>query len=334
MLLSRHTRRREFITLFGCAAATWPLAARARESSTPRRVGLLMNLGAGDAIGQSRLTAFLKAMQQLGWTDGGNLRIDVRWPGSDVERGRKYAAELAGLAPDVILASTTTLVVALQQVTRALPIVFVNVVDPVGSGMVVSLARPGGNITGFILFEYALAAKWLQLLKEIAPSVIRAAVLRDPTIAAGIGQFAAIQAIGSVGTELTAIDLRDADQIERDVALFAQVPNGGLVVTANPFGANHPEVIVAAAERHKLPAVYALPYYVTAGGLVSYGHDVLDDYRHAAGYVDRILKGEKPADLPVQAPTKYELLVNLKAAKAIGLNLPASMLGRADQVIE
>jgi putative ABC transport system substrate-binding protein len=327
-------RRRDFITLVGSVAVAWPLVARARESSTPRRVGVLMNLAAGDAIGQSRLSAFLNALQQLGWTDGSNLRIDARWTGSDLERGRKYAAELIALAPDVVLAATTPLVRALQQATRTVPIVFVNVVDPVGSGMVVSLARPGGNITGFIVFEYALAAKWLQLLKEIAPSVVRAAVLRDPTIAAGIGQFAAIQAVGSVGTELTAIDIRDADQIERDVALFAQVANGGLIVTANQFGANHPDVIVAAAERHKLPAVYAQPYYVTAGGLASYGHDVLDDCRRAAGYVDRILKGEKPADLPVQAPTKYELLVNLKAAKAIGLNPPASLISRADEVIE
>jgi putative ABC transport system substrate-binding protein len=327
-------QRREFITLIGSAAVARPLVARAREPSTPRRVGLLMNLGAADAMGQSRLTAFLKAMQQLGWTDGDNLHIDARWPGSDVERGRKHAAELLALAPDVVLASTTPMVAALQQVTRTVPIVFVNVIDPVGSGMVASLARPGGNITGFIVFEYALAAKWLQLLKEIAPNVMRAAILRDPTIAAGIGQFAAIQAIGSVSMELAAIDLRDADQIERDVASFAQAPNGGLIVTANPLGANHPEVIVAAAQRHKLPAVYGQPNYVTAGGLTSYGHDVLDDFRHAAGYVDRILKGERPADLPVQAPTKYELRVNLKAAKAIGLDPPASLLGRADEVIE
>jgi putative tryptophan/tyrosine transport system substrate-binding protein len=327
-------RRRGFISLLGGAAAAWPSVVRARDSTAPRRIGVLMNLAAGDAVGQSRLTAFLKALQQLGWTDGGNLRIDVRWPGSDLERGQKYAAELIALAPDVVLASTSPLIAALQQATRTVPIVFVNVVDPVGSGMVVSLARPGGNITGFIMFEYALAAKWLQLLKEIAPSVMRAGVLRDPTIVSGIGQFAAIQAVGSIDIELTAIDVRDADRIKRDVALFAQVANGGLIVTANQFGANHTDVIVAAAERHKLPAVYSQPYYVTAGGLISYGHDVLDDYRRAAGYVDRILKGEKPADLPVQAPTKYELVINLKAAKALGLNPPASLLGRADDVIE
>ena len=283
--------------------------------------------------GQARLTAFLQALQQLGWIDGSNLLVDVRWAREN-ELARKYAAELVTLAPAVIVAATTPQVAALQQATRTVPIVFVNVVDPVGSGMVASLARPGGNITGFIVFEYALAAKWLQLLKEIVPNVTRTAVLRDPTTAAGIGQFAAIQAVASVDMELSVIDLRDADQIGRDVASFAKGANGGLIVTANQFGATHPDVIVAAAERHKLPAVYSQPYYVAAGGLVSYGHDVLDDYRRAAGYVDRILKGAKPADLPVQAPTKYELIINLKAAKAIGLNPPASVLGRAEEVIE
>ena len=329
-------RRREFMSVLGGAAVAWALGARAREPSGQRHIGVLMNLTAGDPIGQSRLTAFLQTLQQLGWTDAGNVRIDVRWTGSDRDRelARQYATELVALAPDVILASTSPLVAALQQATRTVPIVFVNVVDPVGSGMVASLARPGGNTTGFIVFEYALAAKWLQLLKEIAPRVTRAAILRDPTVAAGIGQFAAIQTVGSVSMELTAIDVRDADQIERDVASFAQAPNGGLIVTATQFGANHPDVIVAAAGRHKLPAVYSQPYYVTSGGLICYGRDVLDDYRRAARYVDRILKGEKPADLPVQAPTKYELVVNLKAAKAIGLNPPASLLDRADEVIE
>jgi putative ABC transport system substrate-binding protein len=325
-------RRRDFVLASG-AAVTWPLLARAGESSAPRRVGVLMNFAAGDAVGQSRLTTFVQALQQLGWTDGGNLRIDVRWA-SDSELARKYVTELVALAPVVILAATSPQVTALKQATRTVPIVFVNVVDPVGSGMVTSLARPGGNITGFIVFEYALAAKWLQLLKEIAPNVTRAAVLRDPTIAAGIGQFAAIQAVGSLDMELTVIDVRDADQIARDVASFARVPNGGLIVTANQFGATHTDVIVAAAGRSKLPAVYAQPYYVAAGGLICYGHDMLDDYRRAADYVDRILKGEKSADLPVQAPTKYELTINLKAAKAIGLNPPASVVGRADQVIE
>jgi putative ABC transport system substrate-binding protein len=311
----------------------WPLLARASESSTLPRVGVLVNLPAGDRGGQSRVAAFKEAMQLLGWTDGGDLRIDVRWA-SDTALAQKYAAELVAQTPAVILAATTPLVTALQHVTRSIPIVFVNVVDPVGSGMVVSLARPGGNITGFIVFEYALAAKWLQLLKEIAPNVTRTAVLRDPTVASGIGQFAAIQTLDSLEMELTAIDLRDADQIARDVASFAQVPNGGLIVTANLFGAIHPDVIVAAAERHKLPAVYSQSYYVAAGGLISYGHDVLEDYRRAAGYVDRILNGAKPADLPVQAPTKYELAINLKAAKAIGLAPPASVLARADDVIE
>jgi putative ABC transport system substrate-binding protein len=326
-------RRRDFVALIGGAAASWPLLAGAGESSVPRRVGVLMNLAADDAMGGRRLTAFRQALQQLGWTDGSKLQIDVRWA-KDTELARKYATELVALAPAVIVAATTPQVAALQQATRTVPIVFLNVVDPVGSGMVASLARPGGNITGFIVFEYALAAKWLQLLKEIAPSVTRAAVLRDPTTAAGIGQFAAIQAAASVDMELSVIDVRDADQIGRDVASFAKVANGGLIVTANQFGAIHPDVIVAAAERHKLPAVYSQPYYVTAGGLVCYGHDVLEDYRRAAGYVDRILKGAKPADLPVQAPTKYELTINLKAAKAIGLSPPTSVLGRADEVIE
>ena len=280
------------------------------------------------------LTAFLQELSQLGWTDGGNIQIDVRWPASDRELARKYVAELVALAPDVTLASTSPLVTVLHQVAPNIPIVFVNVVDPVGSAMVTSLARPGGNITGFIVFEYALAAKWPQLLKEIAPNVTRTAVLRDPTVAAGIGQFAAIQTVGSVGMELTAINVRDADQIERDVASFGRTPNGGLIVTATEFGATHPDVIIAAAERHKLSAVYAQPFYATAGGLISYGHNSLDDYRRAAGYVDRILKGEKPADLPVQAPTKYELTVNLKAARAIGLSPPASLISRADEVIE
>jgi putative tryptophan/tyrosine transport system substrate-binding protein len=327
-------RRRDFVQVVAGSAVAWPLAVLAEQSSQARRVGVLMNLAEGDVVGQSRLTAFVKALQQLGWTNGGNLRLDVRWPGSDLERGRKYAAELIALAPDVVLASTSPLVGVLHQATRTVPIVFVNVIDPVGSGMVVSLARPGGNITGFVMFEYGLAAKWLQLLREIAPRVIRAAVLRDPTVVSGIGQLAAIQAAGSVDMELTAVDVRDADQVVRDVASFAKVENGGLIVTANQFGANHTDIIVAAAERYKLPAVYSQPYYVAAGGLISYGHDVLDDYRRAADYVDRILKGDKPADLPVQAPTKYDLVVNLKAAKAIGLNPPASVLSRADEVIE
>jgi putative ABC transport system substrate-binding protein len=326
-------RRRDFVALIGGAAASWPLLAGAGESSVPRRVGVLMNLAADDAMGGRRLTAFRQALQQLGWTDGSKLQIDVRWA-KDIELARKYATELVALAPAVIVAATTPQVAALQQATRTVPIVFLNVVDPVGSGMVASLARPGGNITGFIVFEYALAAKWLQLLKEIAPSVTRAAVLRDPTTAAGIGQFAAIQAAASVDMELSVIDVRDADQIGRDIASFAKVANGGLIVTANQFGAIHPDVIVAAAERHELPAVYSQPYCVTAGGLVCYGHDVLEDHRRAAGYVDRILKGAKPADLPVQAPTKYELTINLKAAKAIGLSPPTSVLGRADEVIE
>jgi putative ABC transport system substrate-binding protein len=319
--------------MVGGTTVAWPLLARAGEPSTSRLVGVLVNLAAGDTSGQTRVAAFRQALQQLGWIDGSKLRIDVRWA-SDSGLAQKDAAELVAQAPAVILAATTPLVTALQHATRSVPIVFVNVIDPVGSGMVASLARPGGNITGFIVFEYALAAKWLQLLKEIAPNVTRTAVLRDPAVASGIGQFAAIQTVNALDMELTAIDVRDADQIARDVASFAQVPNGGLIVTANLFGAVHPDVIVAAAERHKLPAVYSAPYYVAAGGLISYAHDVLEDYRRAEGYVDRILNGAKPADLPVQAPTKYELAINLKAAKTIGLNPPASLLGRVDDVIE
>jgi putative tryptophan/tyrosine transport system substrate-binding protein len=326
-----HIPRREFIVMLG-SATTRPLVARAQQRTG--RVGVLTDLAAHDPEGQSRLAAFLQALQQVGWSDGGNIRIDARWSAGDTDRLRKNAAELVALAPDVILASGTPAVRALQQVTRTVPVVFVGVIDPVGSGLVASLARPAGNATGFIGFEYALAAKWLQLLKEIAPRVTRAAVLRDPTIAAGIGQFAAIQTVGSVGMELTAIDLRDADEIERAVASFASGLNGGLIVTASWFGANHPDVIVASAARHKVPAVYPHRYFVTAGGLICYGPDVLDEYRRAAGYVDRILKGDRPADLPVQAPIKYGLVVNLNTAKALGLDPPASLLERADEVIE
>jgi putative tryptophan/tyrosine transport system substrate-binding protein len=327
-------RRREFISFLGGAAVAWPFVARARERSSKKRVGVLMNLAAEDPVGQSRLAAFLQALRQLGWTDGDNIQIDVRWPGSDRERARKYATELVALSPDVILAVTSLMVAAVQQATRNVPIVFVTVVDPVGAGMVASLARPGGNTTGFIAFEYALAAKWLQLLKEIAPRVTRAAVLRDSSVAAGIGQFAAIQTVGSVGMELTAIEVRDADEIEHGVASFARGQNGGLIVTASQFGGNHPDIVTASAERHKLPAVYPFRYYVTAGGLISYGPETLNDYRQAASYVDRILKGETPADLPVQAPTKYELVINLKTAKALGLTVPDKLISTADEVIE
>jgi putative ABC transport system substrate-binding protein len=326
-------RRREFITLLGGAAA-WPLATRAQQGDRMRRIGVLLNVATDDPMGQARVAAFAQGLQAAGWSGGRNVRIDTRGAGADPDNYRKYAAELISLGPDVVLASTTPAVVQLQRASRTVPIVFVSAIDPVGSGLITSMARPGGNITGFVIFEYALAVKWLELLKEIAPDVKRAAVLRDPSVASGIGQFAAIQAAGSVGMELSAIDLRDTGEIERAVADFAQRPNGGLIVTASQFGTNNPGPLVALAARHKLPSVYPFSYFASAGGLISYGPDQLDEYHRAAAYVDRILKGEKPADLPVQAPTKYQLVINLKTAKALGLTIPPSILARADEVIE
>ena len=327
-------KRREFITLLGGAAATWPLAARAQQPERMRRIGVLMNRVADNPEAQARLKALVQGLQQLGWVEGRNVRMDVRWTAGVAEQLHRYAAELVAIMPDVILADGAVLVSALQGATRSVPVVFVAVPDPVGAGFVKSLARPGGNTTGFTAFEYAIAAKWLELLKEIAPSVTRAAVLRDPTIAAGIGQFAAIQAVGSIAMELSVVDLRDADTIEQDVAEFARGPNGGLIVTVGPFGANHPNVITTLADRYKLPAVYASRFLVRDGGLLSYGPNLSDNYRRAASYVDRILKGEKPTDLPVQAPTKFELAINLKTAKALGLEVPPTLLARADEVIE
>jgi putative ABC transport system substrate-binding protein len=326
-------KRRAFIAALGGAAA-WPIVARAQQPERMRRIGVLMNQVANDPVGQTRLATFVQGLQKAGWVDGRNARIDTRWGAGDADYLRKYAAELVALGPDVILATTSLAVMPLQQLSRTVPIVFASVIDPVGSGLIKSLSRPGGNATGFMQFEYSLSGKWLQLLKEIAPGVTRAAVLRDPTVAAGIGQFAAIQAVGPIGIELSAIDLRDADEIERAVATFARDTNGGLIVTVSQFGMNHPDVVTDLAVRHKLPAVYPFRYFVSAGGLMSYGSDLLDEYRRAADYVDRILKGEKPADLPVQAPTKYELAINLKTAKALGLEVPQSLLARADEVIE
>jgi putative ABC transport system substrate-binding protein len=329
-------RRREFITLFGVAALAGPRAARAQQADRVRRVGVLMSRAAGDPEEQARFAGFLKGLQKLGWTDGRNVRIDYRWAAADADRSRTYAAELVALAPDVILASGSTSVAALLQTTRTVPIVFVNVIDPVGAGYVARLARPGGNATGFTAFEYSLSGKWLELLKEIAPNLTRIAILRDPALAAGIGQFAAIQAMApsSFGVELSPIDVRDGGEIERDVATFARESNGGLIVTGSSSAAVHRELIVMLAARHRLPAVYPFRYFVTSGGLISYGPDPIDVFRRAAGYVDRILKGEKAADLPVQAPTTYELAINLKTAKALGLTLPPSLLARADEVIE
>jgi len=328
-------KRRDFITLLGGAAAGWAFEARAQQPERMRRIGVLMNLAADDPESQARVAAFLQGLQQLGWTEGRNVRIDTRWAAGDTDRYRKSATELVALMPDVILATGTSAVAPLQQATRALPIVFVNVVDPVGAGLVASLARPGGNATGFTLYEYGMSGKWLELLKEIVPRVTRAAVLRDPARAPGIGQFAAIQAVApSLGVELSPVDVRDAGEIERAVTAFARSPNSGLIVTASPSAAVHRELIVTMAARHQLPAVYPYRYFVTGGGLISYGPDSIDPYRRAAGYVDRILKGEKPADLPVQAPTKYELVINLKTAKALGLEIPPTLLARADEVIE
>jgi putative ABC transport system substrate-binding protein len=328
-------RRREFSMLFGGAAVYWPFAARAQQPEQMRRIGVLMNRTAGDPEGRARVAAFQHGLEQLGWTDGRNVRIDIRWGEDDADRERRYAAELVALAPDVILAAGTLGVTALQHVTSTLPIVFVGVGDPVGAGFVERLARPGGNTTGFMVYEYSLSGKWLELLKEIAPSVTRAAVLRDPDSPAGIGQFSAIQAAARpLGVEVNPVSVRDAGEIERGIAAFARTGNGGLIVTPSGWVSLHRDLIIAAAARHMLPAVYAFRYMVTGGGLISYAPDWVDQYRPAASYVDRILKGEKPADLPVQAPTKYELVINLKTAKALGLNVPPTLLSRADEVIE
>jgi putative tryptophan/tyrosine transport system substrate-binding protein len=299
-----------------------------------RRIGVLMNVSENDSTAQGFVAAFRQGLQGLGWADGRDVQIDTRWGAGDADRTHQYAAELLGLAPDVILAAATSSVAALQRATRIVPIVFVGVIDPVGSGLVKSLPRPGGNATGFTVFEYAIAAKWLELLKEIAPDVTRAAVLRDPTIHGGIGQFAAIQTVAPIGMELSVVGVRDGGEIEQDIAGFARGSNGGLIVTVGPFVVNHPDVIVTSAARHKLPAVYPFRYFVSAGGLISYGPEQIDQYSRAAAYVDRILKGDKPADLPVQAPVKYVLAINLKTAKALGLDVPATLLARADEVIE
>jgi ABC-type uncharacterized transport system substrate-binding protein len=327
-------RRREFITFLGGAAAMWPLAARAQQSDRVRRIGVLMASTADDQEFQARLAAFTQALTQLGWSDGQNLRIDIRWATADDIR--RHAAELAALAPDVLVAGTGTATVApLLQATRTVPIVFVGVIDPVGAGFVASLAQPGGNATGFTIFEYSMSGKWLELLKEIAPNVTRVAVLRDPAIASGIGQFGAVQIVApSMGVVLSPVDVRDAGEIERAITTLGHSSNGGLIVTASPLATIHRNLIVSLAARYKLTAVYSARYFAAAGGLISYGGDFLDQSRRAASYVDRILKGEKPADLPVQAPTKYELVINLKTAKALGLTVPPTLLARADEVIE
>jgi ABC-type uncharacterized transport system substrate-binding protein len=332
-------RRREFVIGIGLSSAglssTLPLAARAQQGEAVRRIAVLMNSPPDHPEGHPAVAAFQQALQQLGWSDGRNIRIDIRWGENDVDRDRKYAAELVALAPDVILAAGTLGVTALQRVTRTVPIVFVRVADPVGAGVVDSLARPGGNVTGFMNYEYGLSGKWLELLKQITPSVTRAAVLRDAANPAGIAQFGAIRTTASsLGVDVSPINIRDAGEIEHGIADFARSPNSGLIVTPSAGSSVHQVLIVTLAARYKLPAVYSERFIVTGGGLISYGPEGIDQFRRAANYVDRILKGEKPADLPVQAPTKFELAINLKTAKVLGLTMPQPLLAAADEVIE
>ena len=326
-------QRREFLAALG-SAATWPLAARAQQLERVRRIGVLVS-AADDPESRARIAAFAEGLKELGWTDGRNIRIDTLWATGDPDLYRRYAAELVALAPDVILVSGGSGMGPMLLATRTVPIVFVQVTDPVGAGFVDSLARPGGNATGFTHFEYGISAKWLEILKQIAPSMTRAAVLRDPAIASGVGQFAVIQSVAPpLGVELTPVNVRDAGEIERAITAFARGSNGGLIVTANALVVVHRDLIITLAARHNLPAIFPFRFHATGGGLISYGPDTVDPHRRAASYVDRILKGEKPADLPVQAPTKYELVINLKTAKALGLTVPQSLLSTADEVIE
>jgi putative tryptophan/tyrosine transport system substrate-binding protein len=330
-------RRREFITLLGGAAVAWSLTARAQQPDRLRRIGVLVasRMEVDDLDTQTRIGAFRQGLQQLGWVDGQNVQIDVRAGAGDADRLRRYAEELVALAPDVILATGAAAVAPMLKATRTVPVVFSGVVDPIGAGFVDSLARPGGNATGFVSFEYGLSAKLLELLKEVAPGVKRVAVIRDPDISAGTGQFAAIQtAAPSLGLDLIAVNPREAGEVERAIAAFARTPNGGLITTSSALAVIRRDLIIGLAAKHKLPAIYYRRLFVASGGLVSYGPDVIDQFRRAAGYVDRILKGEKPAELPVQAPNKYELVINLKTAKAMGLTFPPAVLARADEVIE
>jgi putative tryptophan/tyrosine transport system substrate-binding protein len=328
-------RRREFITLIGRAAVAWPLAARAQPADRMRRIGVLLPATADDPVWQTRFGAFLQGLEQSGWTIGHNVRIDTRWATTDAADVRKHAAELAARAPEVVLAYGTSTMGAWRQATRTVPTVFVAIADPVGGGFADSLARPGGNATGFMAYEWSISGKWLELLKQIAPSVKRAAVLRDITIGSGASQFAVIQAVApSLGVEVTPVNVGSAGEIERAVAALARSPNGGLIATGSSPVRQHRDLIIKLAARHKLPAVYYDRVFVDGGGLISYGPNFIDQFRKAAGYVDRILKGEKPADLPVQAPTSYETVLNLKTAKALGLDVPPMVLSRADEVIE
>jgi putative ABC transport system substrate-binding protein len=328
-------RRREFITLLGGAAAAWPLTARAQQTQRTRRVGVLINLTTDDPLSPERIATFAQGLQEAGWTVGRNVQIDYRWTGGDADKARRLAAELVALMPDVVVTAGASHVTAVQQASRSIPIVFLGVTDPVGGGLVSSMARPGGNATGFILFEYSMSAKWLELLKQISPSLTRAGVIRDPSNPTGTGQFGAIQSVApSLGVELTPIDVRSASAIERGVVEFARAKNSGLIVVANPLAQANRDTIITLAARHQLPAVYAGRGFIQSGGLLSYAPDTTAQYRQAAGYVDRILKGEKAADLPVQTPTKYELVINLKTAKALGLTVPQTLLTTADEVIE
>src|SRR4051812_3659424 len=327
-------KRREFIVGLSVSPAM-PLVARAQQPDRMRRIGVLLSTAAGDPESSARTASFRQGLQQLGWIEGRNLHIAIRWAAGDADLYRKYAAELVALAPDIILASSSPTVAALQAATSSVPIVFAHAVDPVGAGFVDSLARPGGNATGFILFEYGISGKWLELLKEIAPALKRVAVLRDPTTAAGMGQFGAIQSVApSFGIEINPLSLRDPAEIERGVTNFAASPNGGLIITAAPLGTLHRKLIIALAARHKLPAIYSSRFFAAEGGLLYYGPDLTDQYRRAAGYIDRILKGEKPANLAVQAPNKYEMAINLKTARALGITVPPSLLVRANELIE
>jgi putative ABC transport system substrate-binding protein len=327
-------KRRDFIAFLGGVGAAWPLAVRAQQPERVRHIGMLNTLEADDPEAQARIAMFEQTLQQLGWVVGRNLKIEIRQIGGDADRVRSYAAELVALAPDVIFTIGSVAIALLQQTTRTIPIVFVNAPDPVGAGFVQSMAHPGGNITGFSNFEYSMSGKWAELLKQIAPSVTRALMLRDPTSAAGIGQFGAVRSVAqSLGIELTPVNVRDTDEIERNVEAFARSGSGGMIVTAGGTGARR-KFIISLASRHKLPSVYPYRYYAVDGGLMTYGPNTLDPVRRAAGYVDRILKGETPAEMPVQAPTKYELIINLKTAKTLGLTVPQSMIATADEVIE
>jgi putative tryptophan/tyrosine transport system substrate-binding protein len=328
-------RRRDFVKAIASSSVAWPLAAGAQQTDQVRRVGVLMNVAPEHPEGQPFVAAFRQALQRLGWTEGRNIHIDIRWGENDVERDRRYAADLVALTPDVVLAAGTLSVTALQRVSRTLPIVFVDVSDPIGAGLVERMDRPGGSTTGFMIFEYSLSAKWIELLKQVAPNVRRAAVIRDAANPAGIAQFGAIRTTAtSLGVDVSPIDIRDAGDIEHAIAELARSPNAGLVVTSSAAVSAHIDQIITLAARYKLPAVYSDRFVAVSGGLISYGPERIDQFRHAAGYVDRILKGEKPADLPVQAPTKFALVINLKTAKAIGLSVPASLLASADEVIE